>query len=110
MVVANHVTSTLALLPRNDDGSLEAVVDLVKLEGKIGPHRVEQQFAKPHQFEFDSSGAFIVVPDKGLDLVFTYRIDAEKGKLVLRQADPDVRGSRATPCSVSPGRTASLCR
>ncbi|TWI63324.1 6-phosphogluconolactonase (cycloisomerase 2 family) [Bradyrhizobium huanghuaihaiense] len=83
VVVANHITSTLALLPRNEDGSLGAVIDLVKLEGKIGPHRVEQPFAKPHQVEFDPSGAFIVVPDKGLDLVFTYRIDGEKGKLVL---------------------------
>jgi len=83
MVVANHITSTLALLPRHEDGSLGAVIDLVKLEGKIGPHRVEQPFAKPHQVEFDPSGAFIVVPDKGLDLVFTYRIDAENKKLVL---------------------------
>ena len=82
IVVANHITSTLALLPRQEDGSLGAVIDLVKLEGKIGPHRVEQPFAKPHQVEFDPSGRFIVVPDKGLDLVFTYRIDAEKGKLV----------------------------
>ena len=83
VVIANHITSTLALLPRNEDGSIGAVVDLVKLEGKIGPHRVEQPFAKPHQVEFDPSGSFIVVPDKGLDLVFTYRIDADKGKLVL---------------------------
>ncbi|CCE10835.1 putative 3-carboxymuconate cyclase protein [Bradyrhizobium sp. STM 3843] len=83
VVVANHITSTLALLSRQEDGSLGAVIDLVKLEGKIGPHRVEQPFAKPHQVEFDPSGAFIVVPDKGLDLVFTYRIDAEKGKLML---------------------------
>lgn len=83
VVVANHITSTLALLPRHDDGSLGAVIDLVKLEGKIGPHRVEQPFAKPHQVEFDPSGAFIVVPDKGLDLVFSYRIDAGTGKLVL---------------------------
>ncbi|WP_246583452.1 lactonase family protein [Bradyrhizobium iriomotense] len=82
VVVANHITSTLALLPRRDDGSLGAVIDLVKLEGKIGPHRVEQPFAKPHQVEFDPSGVFIVVPDKGLDLIFTYRIDAGAGKLV----------------------------
>lgn len=82
VVVANHITSTLALLPRNDDGSLGAVIDLVKPEGKVGPHRFEQPFAKPHQVEFDPSGTFIVVPDKGLDLVFTYRIDIDKGKLI----------------------------
>jgi 6-phosphogluconolactonase (cycloisomerase 2 family) len=91
VVVANHITSTLALLPRHDDGSLGAVVDLVKLEGKIGPHRVEQPFAKPHQVEFDPSGAFIVVPDKGLDRVFTYRIDRDNSKLVLAAKPAEAR-------------------
>jgi 6-phosphogluconolactonase len=81
-VVANHITSTLALLPRHADGSIGAVADLVKLEGKIGPHRVEQPFAKPHQVEFDPSGKFVVVPDKGLDCMFTYRVDVENGKLL----------------------------
>jgi 6-phosphogluconolactonase (cycloisomerase 2 family) len=47
VVVANHITSRLALLPREENGSLGPVADLVKLEGKIGPHRVEQPFAKP---------------------------------------------------------------
>lgn len=81
-VVANHITSTLALLPREEDGSLGPVVDLVKLEGKIGPHRIEQPFAKPHQVEFDPTGRFIVVPDKGLDVVFTYRLDVAAKKLL----------------------------
>ncbi|MDH2352221.1 lactonase family protein [Bradyrhizobium sp. SSUT112] len=91
VVVANHITSTLALLPRNDDGSLGAVIDLVKLEGKTGPHRIEQPFAKPHQVEFDPSGRFIIVPDKGLDVIFTYRIDAENGKLVQVAAPVQAR-------------------
>ncbi|MFE0756991.1 lactonase family protein [Inquilinus sp. NPDC058860] len=89
VVVANHVTSTIALLPRHDDGSLGAAVDLVTLEGRIGPHRVEQPFAKPHQVEFDPSGRFIVVPDKGLDRLFTYRIDPETAKLL--PAAPQVK-------------------
>ena len=91
VVVANHITSTLALLPRKEDGSLGPVVDLVKLEGRIGPHRVEQPFAKPHQTEFDPSGKFIVVPDKGLDRVFTYRIDLDRGKLVLAAKPAEAR-------------------
>jgi 6-phosphogluconolactonase (cycloisomerase 2 family) len=91
VVVANHITSTLALLPRNEDGSLGAVTDLVKLEGKIGPHRVEQPFAKPHQVAFDPSGAFILVPDKGLDLVFTYRIDPVAKKLIMAASPVQAR-------------------
>jgi 6-phosphogluconolactonase (cycloisomerase 2 family) len=86
VVVANHVTSTLALLSRHEDGSLGAVIDLVKLEGELGPHRIEQPFAKPHQVEFDPSGRFILVPDKGLDCVFIYRIDPERGRLVPAMA------------------------
>jgi 6-phosphogluconolactonase len=81
IVVANHVTSNLALLPRHEDGSVGKLVDLVVLDGKIGPHRVEQPFAKPHQVEFDPSGRFIVIPDKGLDCIFTYRLDETAGTL-----------------------------
>jgi 6-phosphogluconolactonase (cycloisomerase 2 family) len=81
VVVANHITSSLALLTREPDGALGPVIDLVSLEGEIGPHRVEQPFAKPHQVEFDPSGRYIAVPDKGLDIVFTYEIDAAAGKL-----------------------------
>lgn len=91
LVVANHNTSTLALLPRQDDGSLGPVIDLVKLEGQIGPHRVEQPFAKPHQVEFDLQGRFIIVPDKGLDRIFTYRIDAQTKKLALAAKPVEAR-------------------
>ncbi len=93
MVVPNHVTSTLAVLPVGEDGALGEVVDLVTLRGQLGPHRVEQPFAKPHQTEFDPSGRFIVVPDKGLDRVFTFRLDPA-GKLVA--ADPPSVQTRET--------------
>ena len=75
LVVPNHVTSTLAVLPIATNGVLGPVCDLVAVEGDIGPHRVEQPFPKPHQTEFDPSGRFVVVPDKGLDRVFSFRFD-----------------------------------
>ncbi|TDH59935.1 lactonase family protein [Dankookia rubra] len=83
MVVANHITSTVAVLRIDpEEGSIGELTDLVKLEGTIGPHRVEQPFAKPHQTEFDTAGRFIIVPDKGLDRVFAFRLEAASGKLV----------------------------
>ncbi|HYF89529.1 lactonase family protein [Azospirillum sp.] len=81
VVVANHITSSLAVLPIAADGSLGKLCDLVTLAGTIGPHRDEQPFPKPHQVEFDRSGRFIAVPDKGLDLTFVFRLDAATGKL-----------------------------
>ncbi len=85
IVVANHLTldgfkSNVAVLPRQADGSLAPVSDLVVLEGQIGPHRVEQPFAKPHQVEYDPAGRFIAVPDKGCDLVRMFALD-DAGKL-----------------------------
>ena len=93
MVVANHITSTLAVLPVREDGSLGEVIDLVTLQGTIGPHRVEQPFAKPHQAEFDPAGRFMVVPDKGLDRIFTFLLDPV-GKLIA--ADPPSVQARET--------------
>jgi 6-phosphogluconolactonase len=81
VVVVNHITSSIAVLPINEDGSLGKLCDLVTVTGKIGPHRVEQPFPKPHQAQFDQTDRFIAVPDKGLDRTFVFRLDAATGKL-----------------------------
>jgi 6-phosphogluconolactonase len=81
VIVANHLSSMLAVLARNLDGSLGSLADQVTLTGRIGPHRVEQPFSKPHQVVYDRSERFLVVPDKGVDQVFTFTLDAAKGKL-----------------------------
>lgn len=81
LVVANHVTSSLAVLRRLPDGRLGPVESLTAVEGEIGPHRVEQPFPKPHQVEFDPSGRWIAVPDKGTDKVLIYRLDPATASL-----------------------------
>jgi 6-phosphogluconolactonase (cycloisomerase 2 family) len=79
-IVRNGVKSGIASLPIGQDGRLSAPVDVVAFDGTIGPHRVEQPFPKPHQVEFDRSGRYIVIPDKGCDRVLVYSLDAS-GKL-----------------------------
>lgn len=76
LVVANHIGASLAVLPIKADGSLGGLTQLVELSGPIGPHRIEQTQAKPHFSPFDPSGRFVVVPDKGLDRMFSFRFDA----------------------------------
>jgi 6-phosphogluconolactonase len=83
MVVSNHITGTLAVLPVTDDGALLPVSQLVTLEGKLGPHRVEQPFAKPHFNPFSPCGRWVLVPDKGLDKVFVFGF--QDGRLVPAQ-------------------------
>jgi 6-phosphogluconolactonase len=76
LVVTNHIGSSIAVLPVCDDGSLREPTQLVPVDGPIGPHRIEQQQAKPHCNGFDPSGRFVVVPDKGLDRIFSFRFEA----------------------------------
>lgn len=82
LVVGNYSSGTVAVLPINSDGSLGPLSDLVTLTGTPGPHRAEQASSHPHDVPFDRAGRFVVVPDKGLDKVFVFRLDVATGKLV----------------------------
>ena len=75
IVVSNHLSSSLAVLPIDADGALQPLSQLVALQGEPGPHRKEQPFAKPHFNPFDPSGRCVLVPDKGVDRVFCLRIE-----------------------------------
>ncbi|AFK60873.1 exported lactonase [Advenella kashmirensis WT001] len=74
LVISNHIGANLAVLPITRDGLLEPVSQLVSLigMGEPGPHRIEQKHAKPHHNPFSVTGRHVLVPDKGLDRIFTY--------------------------------------
>ena len=80
LIVSNHVSSSLAVLPVEKNGALGELSQLITLEGEPGPHRKEQPFAKPHFNPFDPSGRFVAVPDKGLNKIFT--IPFRNGELI----------------------------
>jgi 6-phosphogluconolactonase len=82
LALANYATGTLALFPVNHDGSLGARADLVTMKGEPGPHRTQQESSHPHDCPFDRTGRYILVPDKGLDRIFIYRLDTTRGKLI----------------------------
>ncbi|MFI5325131.1 MAG: lactonase family protein [Candidatus Rokuibacteriota bacterium] len=92
LVCANYSSGTVAVLPIETDGALGALRDLVPLTGKTGPHPTEQTSAHPHDVAFDPRGRFCLIPDKGLDAVFVFRVDGG-GKLV--PATPPSVASRA---------------
>ena len=65
-----------------EDETLGPRTDLVTLTGETGPNRKEQAGSHPHDCPFDPAGRFVVVPDKGLDQIFVFRLHAASGKLV----------------------------
>ncbi len=106
MIVANHVVrgdvkSGIACLPFGETG-FAPPSDVVPFDGKIGPHRVEQPFPKPHQVEFDRSGRYIAVPDKGCDRTVVYSLDAQ-GKLHPVAAAPARASSGPRHIAFHPG-------
>ena len=81
LITANYGSGSVGVVPIEKDGTLGPRTDLVALPGELGPNRKEQASSHPHQVVFDPSGRFIAVPDKGLDRVFMFRLDAVAGKL-----------------------------
>lgn len=83
LLVANYATGSVARLPILADGRLGPLAQRLDLPGEVGPHRTQQQGSHPHQILADPSGARIIVPDKGLDRVFTIGIGPDDGRLAL---------------------------
>lgn len=80
LVVSSHLTGALVVLVIDADGMPGAPIQTEALPGEPGPHRKEQPFSKPHFNPFDPSGRWVIVPDKGLDRVFSFAF--EGGRLV----------------------------
>jgi 6-phosphogluconolactonase len=96
IVTANYSSGTVAVVPRNRDGSLAPLCDLVVLSGTPGPNVIEQAFSHPHHVPFHRNGRFIVVPDKGLDKIFVFRLDIENERLLPN--DPPAVSTRPGAC------------
>lgn len=81
LVTANYANGTVSVVPVEADGSLGRHVETVALPGEPGPHKTQQTGSRPHFIPFDPSGRFVLVPDKGLDRVFIFRLDEREGRL-----------------------------
>jgi 6-phosphogluconolactonase len=95
LVVANHLSHNVSVLPVLADGLLGNVTQTLLLVGEPGPHRKEQPFSKPHFNVFDPSGRFVLVPDKGLDRIFTFEFS--NGVLHTLNTPPTVAREGAGP-------------
>ena len=92
IVTANYGAGSVGVVPIEKDGTLGTRTDLAMLPGEPGPNRKEQASSHPHNCPFDPAGHFILVPDKGLDRVFSFKLDSASGKLT--PADPPFVATR----------------
>ena len=98
VLVANYVGGSVAVLPIHTSGELGPATDVVHDQGTLGPGQPHSapvgSFAisghdKPHahMIQADAAGRFVFASDLGLDRIFIWKFDLEKGKLTPN--DPD---------------------
>src|SRR5437588_87992 len=92
VLVANYFGGSVAVLPILPDGRLGAATDIQKDAGKIGPTKATSappgSFAfsghdrtHAHMIQADAAGRFVLHVDLGLDQIFVWRFDGQKGTL-----------------------------
>lgn len=85
LLIVNHSGSVVAL-PVASFGELGSPAGRVELTGTPGRHRSDQPGPRPHQVvpipgSADQDSELFLVPDKGLDVVVTLRLDVRTGAL-----------------------------
>jgi 6-phosphogluconolactonase (cycloisomerase 2 family) len=92
VLVANYFGGSIAVLPILPDGRLGEATDIKNDAGKLGPTRATN--APPgslafsghdrthaHMIQADPSGRFVLHVDLGLDQIFVWKFDEQKGLL-----------------------------
>jgi 6-phosphogluconolactonase (cycloisomerase 2 family) len=98
--VANYFGGSVAVLPIPPEGRLGAATDIKSDTGKLGPTRATNappgSFAvsghdrtHAHMIQADPSGRYVLHVDLGLDKIFVWRFDDEKGVLTPNNP-PDI--------------------
>ena len=96
LLVANYFGGSVAVLPILPDGRLASATDVQKDAGEIGPTRATHappgSFAfsghdrtHAHMIQSDPSGRFVLHVDLGLDRIFVWRFDEQKGVLTANE-------------------------
>lgn len=92
LFVANYFGGSVAVLPILADGRLGDATDVKNDTGKVGPTMAKNappgSFAfsghdrtHAHMIQADPAGQFILHVDLGLDKIYIWKFDSEKGKL-----------------------------
>ena len=96
LLVANYFGGSVAVLPILADGRLGEATDIKNDAGKIGPARATNappgSFAfsghdrtHAHMIQADPAGRFVLHVDLGLDKIFVWKFDEQRGMLTANE-------------------------
>jgi 6-phosphogluconolactonase len=75
------LNSSISILQIREDGSLASAVASRTHKGQVGPRADRQECSHAHAVVASPNNRFLVASDLGLDRLFVYRFDEERGAL-----------------------------
>jgi 6-phosphogluconolactonase len=85
LLAANYGSGSVASFALKPDGSIGDMADFHQHSGSSVDQK-RQKGPHPHEVVMSPDNRFVIVPDLGLDKIFSYRLDAKTGKLTLDDA------------------------
>jgi len=82
VMVANYMGGNLAVLPIQKGGTLGPATDVVQHEGCSNVNSERQEGPHAHSITISPDNRFAIAADLGKDMVISYKIDIENGKLL----------------------------
>ena len=80
LLIANYSGGSVGCLPIGADGSLKPMSSFIQHAGKVADEK-RQGGPRGHSINVDANNAYAVACDLGLDKLFVYKFDAERGTL-----------------------------
>lgn len=94
VLAAQYSSGSVSLLPMRPSGVPGDAVQQITITGQTGPRGAEQPAPLPHGVTPDPSGRYLLVPDKGLDVVLVYTVEHGVAREVSRAATTPGAGPR----------------
>ncbi|KAI1431888.1 putative isomerase YbhE [Xylaria sp. CBS 124048] len=92
LAIASYAGSGVSVVGVGSNGHLDLIQNETYTLDRPGPVRDRQEAPHPHQALLDPTGAFMLVPDLGADLIRVYRVDED-----------DLTLTDIAPLKVAPG-------
>ena len=94
VLAAHYSSGTVSILPISAGGIPGDAIQVITIEGTPGPLGTKQPGPLPHGVTPDPTGQYLLVPDKGLDVVLVYKFESGVLREVSRAATTPGAGPR----------------
>ncbi len=97
VLAVHYGDAVVGVVPLNQEGALQELSCTLQQDGEIGPHPKRQERAHAHSINVDAEDRYAYVADLGLDRLFVYDFDSEKGTLTGRAPNGVATAAGAGP-------------